>query len=146
MGIKVQSTFEQRLARINAQVAGAGGAYQKDHLVQSTKKKRRIHLDMLAAGGLAGGLIGTLFAMQVGLLMVVALDVPTLYQLILSDYVRAALIAGVAIAPVGFVMSQIFARSNPRGWQFWIGYLAGVIAANSADIQTYYYVLTTPAA
>ncbi|WP_420012190.1 hypothetical protein [Tateyamaria sp.] len=101
---------------------------------------------MIAVGGLAGGIAGTLFAMNVGLLVLASLDVITLYQMVMGNYVMGAYIACVAIAPVGFVMSQIFARSNPRGWQFWIGYLGGVLAANYADLQTYYYILMNPAA
>lgn len=137
------STFEQRLARIDQRASSSANAYQKEHLVQSTKKKRRVHWDMLIFGAMAGGVAGTLFAMNVGLLLLTSVDAFTLYQMVLVDYVKAVLILGVAIAPVGFVMSQIFARSNPRGWQFWIGYLAAVLGANSGDIQTYYYMLTS---
>lgn len=146
MARAAQSTFEQRLARIENQEVSGAGAYRKDHLVQETEKKRRLHWDMIAVGGLAGGIAGTLFAMNVGLLVLASLDVITLYQMVMGNYVMGAYIAGVAIAPVGFVMSQIFARSNPRGWQFWIGYLGGVLAANYADLQTYYYILMNPAA
>jgi len=140
------STFEQRLARIENQGASGKGAYRKDNLIQETKKKRRLHWDMVAFGGVAGGIAGTLFAMNVGLLVLMSLDVMTIYQMVMGNYMMAVFIAGVAIAPVGFVMSQIFARSNPRGWQFWIGYLGGVLAANYADLQTYYYILMNPAA
>ncbi|WP_415403110.1 hypothetical protein [Tateyamaria sp. SN3-11] len=145
--MKTQSTFNERLARIESQTTfGGGDAYQVENLVQEPKRQRRLHWDMLAVGGVAGGIIGTLFAMKVGLLLVIALDATTLYQLVLADYTQALLMAGVAAAPFGFVMSQIFARRNPRGWQFWIGYLAGVVAANASDIHTFYYILTTPAA
>lgn len=143
--MKVQSTFSERLQRIETQTTVGGcDAYRPDQLVQDKKRPRRLHFDMIAAGGVAGGIVGTLFAMNVGLLLLTALDVTTLYQLILADYTKAALIAGVAVAPLGFVMSQIFSRSNPRGWQFWIGYLGGVVAANAADLQTFYYILMAP--
>lgn len=145
MARAAQSTFEQRLARIETQVASGAGAYQKDHLVQTRKKQRKLHWDMVAFGAFAGGVVGTLFAMNVGLLLIASLNVVTLYQMLLADYTMAALIIGVGIAPVGFVMSQIFARSNPRGWQFWIGYLAAVFATNGTDMITYYYVVTTAA-
>jgi len=139
-----QSTFDERVARINSgRTKNASDVVVKGRgLVNKSGKKRTFHLDMLAAGGLAGGTAGILFAMNVGLLFMVTLNSTTLYELILADYLTAAIIAGVAIAPIGFVMSQIFARSNPRAWQFWIGYVAGVIGANYTDIETYYYTLT----
>jgi len=147
MHMKVQSTFEERLARIQqGSTFGGSDAYVKDDLIQEEKAPRKLHWDMIAAGGLAGGIIGTLFAMQVGLLLIVSLDAVTLYQLLLTDYTKGLLIVAVGLAPVGFVMSQIFSRTNPRGWQFWIGYLAGVLAANASDLHTYYYILTTPSA
>ena len=142
--MKAQSSFSERLARIETQSTfGGADAYTPDDLVQSDKPQRRLHWDMMAAGGIAGGVVGTLFAMQFGLMMLAALDVTSLYQLLLADYTKALLLLGVLIAPVGFVMSQIFSRSNPRGWQLWIGYFAGVIAANFTDIQSYYYYITT---
>ena len=145
--MKSQSTFSERLARIESQTTiGGADAYVSDKLVHEEKRQRRLHWDMLAVGGLAGGISGAFFAMKVGLLLVASLDATTLYQFILADYTMALLILGVAAAPFGFVMSQIFARRNPRGWQFWIGYLVGVIAANTGDIHTMYYILTTPAA
>ena len=157
MARAAQSTFDQRLARIQLKaasgakatsmprVAPGAGAYQKEHLVQSRKKQRKLHWDMVAFGAVAGGLVGTLFALNVGLLLIASLNAVTLYQMLLADYTMAALIAGVAIAPVGFVMSQIFARSNPRGWQFWIGYLAAVLASNGTDMVSYYYIVTAAA-
>jgi len=143
-----QSTFDERLSRINTGKTrnAADVVVHKDGPLNKSAKSRFGHLDMLAAGGLAGGTAGTLFAMNVGLLYLVTLNGTTLYELVMADYIMAAFIASVAIAPVGFVMSQFFARRNPRGWHFWIGYLGGVLAANATDIETYYYILTAPAA
>ena len=108
--MKSQSTFSERLARIESQTTiGGADAYVSDKLVHEEKRQRRLHWDMLAGGGLAGGIIGAFFAMKVGLLLVASLDATTLYQFILADYTMALLILGVAAAPFGFVMSQIFA-------------------------------------
>ena len=140
-------TFEQRLARIHQKASGGTSAYQTNpyqraNLVRMTRKKRRVHLDMLVFGAMVGGTIGMLFAMKVGLFLVTSIDVATLYQMMIEDYFTAVLIAGVAIAPIGFILSQIFARSNPRGWQFWIGYFAAVLGTNAGDIQAYFHMLT----
>ncbi len=143
-----QSTFDERLVRINKgkTLNASDVVLKREGLVNKSGKKRWIHLDMLAAGGMAGGIAGTLFAMNVGVFLMMTLTLDTLYGLIIADYVMAAYIGAVAIAPVGFVMSQIFARSNPRGWQFWMGYLAGVLAANYSDLNTLYYTLYPPGA
>ncbi len=143
-----QSTFDERLVRINKgkTLNASDVVLKREGLVNKSDKKRWIHLDMLAAGGMAGGIAGTLFAMNVGVFLMMTLTLDTLYGLIIADYVMAAYIGAVAIAPVGFVMSQIFARSNPRGWQFWMGYLAGVLAANYSDLNTLYYTLYPPGA
>lgn len=143
-----QSTFDERLVRINKgkTLNASDVVVKRDGLVNSSGKKRWVHLDMLAAGGMAGGIAGTLFAMNVGLFLMMSLTPETLYGLIVADYVMAAYIGAVAIAPVGFVMSQIFARSNPRAWQFWIGYLIGTLAANYTDLNTLYYTLYPPGA
>lgn len=145
--MKAQSTFADRLSRIESGTTiTAADVGRSGRLVQTAKPRRRLHWDMLFVGGLAGAVAGTLFAMNMGLLVLITLDMPTLYALVMADYLMAAYLGMVAIAPVGFVMSQIFARKNPRAWQFWIGYLFGVIGANYADLHTYYYILTTPAA
>jgi len=143
-----QSTFDERLVRINKgkTLNASDVVLKREGLVNKSGKKRWIHLDMLAAGGMAGGIAGTLFAMNVGVFLMMTLTLDTLYGLIIADYVMAAYIGAVAIAPVGFVMSQIFARSNPRGWQFWMGYLAGVLAANYSDLNALYYTLYPPGA
>lgn len=139
--MKVQSNFADRISRIEKGATFGGmEAFKGEKLVHTAKPKRKLHWDMLALGGVAGGVAGTLFAMNVGVAFLLTLNVDTLYQLVLADYVTAAYIAGVAVAPVGFVLSQIFARSNPRGWQLWIGYLGGVLAANHSDLLSYYHI------
>lgn len=142
--MKAQSTFEERLSRLEAGAPRRGTqAYKTQHLVQNSGPKRKLHVDMLAAGSLAGAVAGVFFALNIGLLYLVTLNLAGLYQLIMGDQLMAACLAGVIIAPIGFVMTQIFSRRNPRAWQFWIGYLAGVIAANFTDIEAYYYILTS---
>lgn len=142
-----QSTFDERLSRIaSGKTMNAPDVVLRRNGPPDTSAKSRFgHLDMLAAGGLAGGTAGTLFALNVGLFYLMTLNMSTLYELVQADYIMAAFIGGVAIAPLGFVTSQIFARRNPRGWHFWFGYLGGVLAANATDIETYYYTLTAPA-
>ncbi|WP_299150008.1 hypothetical protein [uncultured Tateyamaria sp.] len=144
--MKVQSTFTERLARIETGTTfGGAEPYTAADLMQDDKKQRRLHLDMLAAGGFLGGIAGVLFAHQFGLLVLMSFDMVTLYQMLLADYVKLALLVGVMAAPIGFLLGQVFAHDTPRLRYFWVGYGAGVVAANWSDIQIYYATLITAA-
>lgn len=147
MARMAQSSFEQRIARIEKKgsVNANAGAYPKGSLMRPSRKKKHVHWSMLALGTMVGGIVGTFFAMRVGLLTIASLDADGLYQLMLNDHNQAALIVGVALAPVGFVMSQLFLRGFPRVWQFWIAYLAAVLGSNSTEIQTFYEIITKAA-
>lgn len=133
-----QSTFDERISRINSGRTMNASDVVKHSRVKPRKshKTRRLHLDMLVAGSLAGGTAGILFAMNVGLAFLVTLTPQSLYELALSDYLTTAFVAGVVLAPFGLVLGLLGARSNPRGWQFWLGYLGGVIAANWTELNT----------
>ncbi|WP_299294691.1 hypothetical protein [uncultured Tateyamaria sp.] len=132
-----QSTFEERVSRIN------GGAPRNAEDVvpmQKTRarghadgKKRRFHFDMLVAGGIAGGVAGTLFAQNIGLLFLMSLEWPMIYGLAVADYELAAYMAACLIAPIGFLWSLILGRGSKRGLQFWTAYGLGVLAANHVE-------------
>jgi hypothetical protein len=145
--MKVQSTFSERVARIESgKTFGGSDTHVRRGRATVGKSSRRVHLDMIIIGSAGGGLIGYLFAMQFGLLVAAEMEIMALYELVQTDYLKAGLLGGVLLAPLGFVMSQLFSRGNPRVWQFWLGYLAAVLGTNGTDIQTYYYILTgTPA-
>ena len=140
-----QSTFQQRIARIEEKGSVNAAAYPKGSLMRPSRKKKHVHWSMLALGTLVGGIVGTFFAMRVGLLELVSLDANALYQLMLTDHNQAGLIIGVALAPVGFVISQLSLRGFPRIWQFWMAYFAAVLGSNSAEIQTFYEIVTKSA-
>lgn len=133
------STFQDRLVRINSgkQIVGEGLTLNKTRHASTSRWSNNLHLHMLVAGALIGGVFGVLFAFNVGLSALVGLDVEALYQFVLSDWMIGALIGGVAIAPIGFIFALMLARSLPGGFVFWIGYLGGVIAANRAEIEAY---------
>lgn len=142
-----QSTFEERLSRINnGQALNAGDVVaHKPKLVHENYKERRFHLDMLAAGALAGAIAGILFASNIGFLFIITLDYLTLYGLILADVKIAAYIAAVLIAPVAFLVTLIFSRTAQRTWQFWTAYLIGVLAANFTDLRYWCETVVIPA-
>jgi len=144
-----QSTFEERMSRING-----GTPRNADDVVpaqtargrmQSSGKKRRFHLDMLAAGGIAGGVAGTLFAQNIGLLFLISLDWSMIYGLAIADYERAAYMAACLIAPVGFLWSLILGRGSSRGLQFWTAYGLAVLAANHVDGRYVVEYIAVPA-
>ena len=134
-----QSTFEERVSRINGgmpqNATDVVSPQQREKLIHASKARRRIHLDMLAAGGIAGGIAGTLFAQNLGLLFLMSLDWITIQGLVLSDYKMAAYMAACAIGPIGFVWSVILSRKSKRGVQFWFAFIAGVLAANHIDVR-----------
>ncbi|MEX0370578.1 MAG: hypothetical protein AB3N09_08100 [Tateyamaria sp.] len=144
--MKAQSTFEERLGRIDKgrtmNAKDVVGPRQKR--VHREHKARRFHFDMLAAGGMAGAVAGTLFATNIGLLFIITLDYLTLYGLILADMKFAAYIAAVLIAPVGFLGTLIFSRTAQRAWQFWTAYCVGVLAANFTDLRYYTETVVIP--
>ena len=132
-----QSTFEERLSRINSgaprNAEDVAIPQKSAKLIQSEPKRRRFHLDMLAAGGIAGAVAGTLFAQNIGLLFLMTLDWSMIYGLALADYELAAYIAACAIAPIGFLWSVIMSRATKRAVQFWAAYTIGMLAANHVD-------------
>lgn len=132
-----QSTFEERLVRINngRSLNASDVVIAKPKLVHEAYKSRRFHFDMLAAGGMAGGIAGLLFSMNIGFLFIITLDYLTLYGLILADTKIAAYIAAVVIAPIGFLWTLILSRTAQRAWQFWTAYCAGVLAANFTELR-----------
>ncbi|MEM6372059.1 MAG: hypothetical protein AAF727_04680 [Pseudomonadota bacterium] len=132
-----QSTFDERLARINSgKVKNAPDVVVKRRgLVNTSGKERRLYVDMLVAGGMAGGLAGMLFAQNLGLLFLMSLDWLTLQGLFMSDSTFVAYAAACAIAPVGFLFTLIFSRTAKRAFQFWIFYTIGVFAANHVDLR-----------
>ena len=141
-----QSTFEERIGRINKGRAqnASDVVVPRQKLVHQEYKSRRFHFDMLAAGGMAGGIAGTLFATNIGLLFIITLDYLTLYGLILADVKIAAYIAAVLIAPVGFLATLIFSRTAQRAWQFWTAYCVGVLASNFTDLRYYTETVIIP--
>ena len=144
--MRAQSSFSDRISRIEAgKTFGDMAVCKSGNQVQSGKPRRSVHWDILALGGIAGAVAGILFATNVGLFFLVTLNLTALYQIVMTDYLTAGYIAGVAIAPVGFVLSRIFSNTNKRAWQLWIGYLVGVLAANYSDLESYYFILTAPA-
>ncbi|WP_299545938.1 hypothetical protein [uncultured Tateyamaria sp.] len=142
-----QSTFEERLSRINrGQALNASDVVSpKAKLVHENYKERRFHLDVLVAGAIAGAIAGILFASNIGFLFIITLDYLTLYGLVLADFKIAAYIAAVVIAPLGFLATLIFARTAPRAWQFWTAYMIGVLAANFTDLRYWVETVAIPA-
>ena len=132
-----QSTFDERVARINSgRTQNASDVIVKRRgLVNRSGKSRRLHLDMMAAGGLAGATAGMLFAQNLGLLFVMSLDWQTLYGLVQADYKLGAYIAASALAPVGFLFTLIFNRTAKRAFRFWTFYVVGVLAANQIEVR-----------
>ena len=144
--MKTQSTFEERLARIDkGRTQNAPDVVEpRQKLIQQERKSRRFHFDMLAAGALAGGVAGMLFATNIGLLFIITLDYLTIYGLILSDMKIAAYIGAILIAPVGFLGTLIFSRTAQRAWQFWTAYCVGILAANYTDLRYYIDTVVIP--
>lgn len=132
-----QSTFEERLVRINKgkTMNARDVVVDRPRLVHASYKDRRFHFDMLAAGGMAGGVAGLLFSMNIGFLFFLTLDYLTLYGLVLADAKMGAYIGAVAIAPVGFLWTLIVSRTAQRAWQFWTAYCAGIVAANYTELR-----------
>lgn len=132
-----QSTFDERLSRINSgKTQNASDVVsERQGLVNTSGKKRRFYLDMLVAGGLAGGVAGMLFEQNLGLLFTLSLDWITFYGLMLADYKLAAYVAACVIAPIGFLFSLIFSGKSPRIFHFWIFYTIGVLAANHIEVR-----------
>ncbi|WP_415920405.1 hypothetical protein [Tateyamaria sp. SN6-1] len=134
-----QSTFEERLSRINdgapQNASDVVSPRQNGKLMQKGEARRRLHLDMLAAGGIAGGVAGTLFAQNIGLLFLMSLDWITIQGLFLADYTLAAYMVACAIGPVGFLWSVIMSRNSKRAVQFWAAYIIGVLGANHVDVR-----------
>lgn len=104
-------------------------------LVNHSGKTRRFHLELILAGVLVGGIAGTLFEQNLGLLFILSLDWVTLYGLFLADYQLAAYAAACAIGPVGFLMALIFSCRSQGWFQFWVFYNIGVIGANHVDVR-----------
>ncbi|GGX46467.1 hypothetical protein GCM10007385_12550 [Tateyamaria omphalii] len=142
-----QSTFEERLSRINSGEArnASDVVSPKAKLVHEAYKDRRFHFDMLVAGAIAGGIAGLLFASNIGFLFIITLDYLTLYGLILADFKIAGYIAAVVLAPFAFLGTLIFSRTAPRAWQFWTAYLIGVLAANFTDLRYWVETVVIPA-
>lgn len=132
-----QSTFDERVARINSgKVRNASDVVVKKRgLLNSSGRKRLLYLDAIVIGSLAGGVAGTLFAQNLGLLFLLSLDWLTLQGLLMSDYQLAAYVGACAIAPVGFLASLIFSRTAKRMLQFWFFYTVGVLAANHVEVR-----------
>ena len=134
-----QSTFEERVSRINKgasmNAAEVVSPQQRKNLMHTRQKRRRIHLDMLAAGGIAGGVAGTLFAQNIGLLILMSMDWLTVQGLVLSDFKMGIYMAVCAIGPIGFLWSVILSRKSKRAVQFWFAYIVGVLAANHVDVR-----------
>lgn len=141
-----QSTFEERLARIHqgetqtAPEVTAKGA----RLIQTAQKRSRFHFDMLAAGGLAGAVAGSLFAMNIGWLFLLTLDYITIYGLLLADFKLGAYMAACALAPVVFLFTLIFSASRPRAFQLAAAYNVGVLAANYTDLRFWIETVVIP--
>lgn len=133
-----QSTFEDRLSRINdgqpLNAAEVTAPQQRSNLLNTGGARRRIHFDMLAAGAIAGGVAGTLFAQNLGLLFLMSLEWIMIWGLVLADVKLAAYMGVCAIAPVGFLWSVIMSRGSKRGVQFWAAYMIGVLGANYFEV------------
>lgn len=132
-----QSTFDERLARINTgRTENASDVViKRKGMVRTSDRPKRFHLDMLLAGGIMGGLAGVFFAENVGLLFLLSLDYVTLEGLILADYKTAAYICTMVLAPIGFLFSLIFSRKSPRAFHFWLGYGLAAMAANHIELR-----------
>ncbi|WP_299731322.1 hypothetical protein [uncultured Tateyamaria sp.] len=132
-----QSTFDERVSRINSgKTKNASDVVVKTRgLISRSGKARSFHLDMILAGGLAGAVAGTLFSQNIGLLFLLSLDWLTLQGLVLADYKLGAYMAACALGPVGFLFALIFSNRAQRGFQFWIFYCVGVLAANHIEVR-----------
>ncbi|WP_299041486.1 hypothetical protein [uncultured Tateyamaria sp.] len=141
-----QSTFEERLGRINSGRAqnASDVVVPRQRLVHEAYKERRFHLDMLVAGGIAGGIAGILFASNIGFLFIITLDYLTLYGLILADLKIAAYIGSVIAGPLAFLATLIFSRTAQRAWQFWTAYCIGVFAANFTELRYFFETVVVP--
>ncbi|MBY5932804.1 hypothetical protein KUV51_07315 [Tateyamaria omphalii] len=142
-----QSTFDERLARINKgrTLNAEDVVVSKPKLIHQSPSARRFHLDMLAAGGIAGAIAGTLFASNIGFLFLITLDYVTLYGLLAADITMAAYIAAVAIGPLGFLWTLILSRTVKRAWQFWTAYCLGALATNATDLRYWAETVAIPA-
>ncbi|KIC48973.1 hypothetical protein [Tateyamaria sp. ANG-S1] len=138
-----QSTFDERVTRINKghTLNARDVVVTKPKLIHQSRSARRVHLDMLAAGGIAGAIAGMLFASNIGFLFLITLDYTTLYGLLAADMMMAACIAAVVMGPLGFLWTLILSRTAKRALQFWTAYCAGVLALNATDLR--YWAETT---
>ncbi|APX11298.1 hypothetical protein BWR18_06105 [Tateyamaria omphalii] len=142
-----QSTFDERLARINKgrTLNAADVVVSRPKMIHQSPSARRFHLDMLAAGGIAGAIAGTLFASNIGFLFLISVDYVTLYGLIVADAVLAAYMAAVLIGPLGFLWTLILSRTAKRAWQFWTTYCTGAVATNATDLRYWADATAIPA-
>lgn len=135
-----QSTFDQRLTRINkGRTLTAVDVQPADHrrraVTRNAPGPRKLYLNFMVTGAIVGGLAGMFFAQAYGLPALLAMNADTLYALA-EDQVMTLVYIGMAVlGPVAWLLSQIIARGAPKARRFWFGYMCGVFAANSKDLQ-----------
>lgn len=140
-----QSTFDQRLVRINS-----GKTWAPDEVLSDcyrtrrrggARRGRKLYLNLLVLGALTGGLAGLAFATKVGLDSALGLDITALTAMAETDPVTLSYIAAAAVAPVAYILTQVLARRSPAVRRLCFGYLCGVIAANGDDLQPHVMAL-----
>lgn len=146
-----QSTFDERVARINSgRTVTPDEVQPASHRTRALKagaKARKLYLNIMVYGSIAGGLAGLLFAQKVGLPYALTLDGAALYTLSEDAPMMLVYIALAAFGPVFWVLGQVLARGNPKARRFWFGYASGVIASNWKDIEPHaapYYAEYAP--
>lgn len=143
-----QSTFDERISRINkGRAMNAVDVVKPGHakMIADKGKKKIFHLDMLAAGGMAGAIAGVLFAENIGLLFLMSLPYEAIYELVMADYVTGAYLGVIAFAPIAWLWTLIFSRTAQRAFQFWSCYAIGIIAANHIEVRYVIEFVAIPA-
>ncbi|MEL6464493.1 MAG: hypothetical protein AAFQ58_05955 [Pseudomonadota bacterium] len=135
-----QSTFDERLLRINkGRTMTADDVQPTGHRLRAAIARapgpRKLHLNVMVTGAIVGGLAGMFFAQGYGLPALLEMNGDTLYALAEDQVMTLVYIAAAILGPVAWLLSQVIARRAPKARRFWFGYMCGVLAANSKDIQ-----------
>ncbi|MEL6618373.1 MAG: hypothetical protein AAFP16_05815 [Pseudomonadota bacterium] len=135
-----QSTFDERVTRINKGRTITPVEVQPEHhqrraLARNGRGARKLYLNFMVIGSVVGGLMGLAFASRVGLPAALAMDGAALYALAEDDVLTLLYMGVAALGPAAWLLSQFVARNSPKARRFWFGYMCGVFASNSKDLQ-----------